>query len=234
MKKAKERLDAEATYQMTWRQRVENAWFYYKWHVIGSAFAIVLITLFVHDIVTNVSPDYQLAVMTPNYLSDEVTQKLEQALLPLVDDLNGDGKTLVTVVTYQMAVPGAQTASAPVVDPNMQMAATTRMAADAQMIESLLFITDYPAEYHQSTEMFLYNDGTEPAAGVAPDPDRLGVPLKDCPPLAEMLAGDGMERFQDYRLVRRAVAPTLLEKNKNDLARRVAAGDALFAKLTGK
>lgn len=188
--------------------------------------AVLLVGMFVYDIATRVNPDYQIGLLTPDYMGDETKTELEQLLASAADDRNGDGQTVVSVAVYNMTVEGqAQT------DPTAQMAAVTRLSADLQGTEVMLMLTNYPQEYHKNGEMFAYNDGTAPPEGQEPEDSRLGVPLEDCPFFDTFLAGERMEPMEGYRLVKRAVSPQRLAK-ETDLEESRAAYDALFDKLT--
>lgn len=225
MKKAKERLDAEAAYQMTWKQRLENFWFYYRWHVIGGAAALAMVALFVRDIVSQVHPDYQLGILTDQYVSDQQREAWEGFLNTQIDDRNGDGKVASAVVVYTMPKLGDTP-----LDPNMHMANMTRLSADLQSCETMVFLSDSPADYQEQFQLFLYNDGALPGEDVPVREADLGVAVSDCPPLAQIAADTQMT---NYRLLQRAVLPQTIDR-KPALSEQVAAGHALYNKLAGQ
>lgn len=224
MKKSKERLDAEASMTMTWQQKLGNFWFYYRWAVICSVLGVVLVATFAYDIMTQVDPDYQIALLTPDYISDGTRQQLEQTMSAYADDTNGDGKVVVTVMHYQTSI-GEHVAS----DPAVQMAAVTRLAADMQSVESVLYMTNYTEEYQDFYGVFAYNDGTVPVEGEEPELERMGVPISDCPAFEEFLAMERVEPFEGYKLLKRVVTPNQMEKA--DTANRVNAANTLFDQL---
>lgn len=228
MKKAKERLDAEAAHPMTRKQRWENFWFYYRWAVLGGLAATVLVITFVVDILSKVEPDYQLALLTDYYVSEESRQELETLLTGYADDCNGDGKTVVALSSYSIQPDGSESS-----DPMTHMATVTKLTADIQACESLLFLCSDPAAYQQLYGIFTYTDGSLPPEEGAVDADRLGVPLTELPAFAELVAADrpDSELLGQLQLCQRMVAPHQQERSK-DLAERLAQGQQLYQKLT--
>lgn len=227
MKKAKERLDAEATHPMTRKQRLENFWFYYKWILLGGACALVLAGTFVYDMVTKVVPDYQLALLTDQFVSEESRQELEALLTGYAEDSNGDGKTVLALSVYNIQTDGSE-----VGDPMTHMATVTKLSADMQSCESLLYLCSDPAAYQKLYEVFTYADGSLPPEGAA-EADRLGLPIAELPAFAELLATERPDSatLQQLQLCRRIVSQKQLERNK-ELPERVAANERLFEKLT--
>lgn len=225
MKKAKERLDAEAAHPMTRKQRLSNFWFYHRWHVLGGGAALILLGTFVYDMASQVQPDYQVALLSSSYIVEDRREALEQFLNTQIDDRNGDGKVAASVVVYQLPKTGESPS-----DPNTQMANMTRFSADLQSGETMLFLSDSAADYQSQFQCFLYNDGSMPVEGEAVQADQLGVPLVDCPPLAQIADELGLE---DFVLMQRVVWPETLER-KPELAEQQANGVALYNKLTSR
>lgn len=228
MKKAKERLDAEASIQMTPKQKLENFWFYYKWIVLGSLFAVVLAVTMIRDLASQVHPDYQVGLLTGNYISEERLAQLEQIIAEQADDRNGDGQTLVTVMVYQVANEG-ETIS----DPTVQMASVTRLSADIQSCESVLFMAQSPEAFHESYGgVFLYNDGSEPPMEQTPDAERMGVSLADCPAFAGLYEGDKHNDIDGLKLLKRITPVKRSEKEQIEINDKLVAAAQLFEKLT--
>ncbi|MEG1875815.1 MAG: hypothetical protein RR185_09650, partial [Angelakisella sp.] len=196
MKKAKERLDAEAAHPMTGKQKAANFWFYYRWWIFIGLFAAMMAGIMIYDVVTKVDPDYNVAILSPSYFSPETITELETTLQAQVEDRNGDGKIKVTVLHYQLGIGEDYP-----VDPNTQMAATTRYAGDMQMGDSIIFLSDHAVEYQKMNESFIYNDGTIPPEGGEPNVAELGVPMSDCAVFDEMLAKPRPEKLSEFRVL---------------------------------
>lgn len=210
----------EPPHRMTRKEKAENFWFYYKWHVLGAIFAIVILSSFVYEIATKVDPDYQIAIVTQKTLPDDVLTGLETQFATFADDYNGDGRVSVSVMLYTMAADGGDT-TAPA-DPYTQMAGATKLMADAQSADSMLYLTDDVEGFQTVHSLFAYNDGTFPAEGQTPDYTRMGVKWTDCPQLAQLDLGeavlfdgtaiDAQKFMKDFVLLKRVFDPTVSKK----------------------
>lgn len=226
MAKSKERLDAEKNHPMTGKEKVINFWFYYRWWVLGGGLALIMTFFLLRDVNSNVTPDYTLGLLTQRAVSEEVVAGMETAMLPYIDDRNGDGKTVVRLSQYNLTVGEEEPA-----DPMAQMAGMTRLSGDIQMGESMLFITDNIEQYQKQLELFCYNDGSNPPEGGGADYSRMGVPLYSCPAFVGVdLAAAGQGEFV---LVKRAIAPSQLERGKGQTEYH-ADSMKLFDSLTAK
>lgn len=210
MAKSRERLDAEAAHSMTTAQKLSNFWFYYKWWLLGGAFALLMAAMFFRDMRANVKPDYTIGVLTPQGVWEKKLKSLEADILPYIDDRNGDGKVTVYLAPYTITVDGNEPA-----DPMMQAASMTRLSGDIQMGESILILTNAVEEYQKALNIFCYNDGSLPAQEADIDYTKMGVP------------------FDEFLLVKRAVPPEQIARQK-DLAAYYADCSRLFDTLTNK
>lgn len=211
MAKSKERLDAEKNHPMTGKEKAANFWFYYRWWILGGGLVLIMAALMIRDVLSNVEPDYTLGLLTPNPISEDVVAGMEAALLPYIDDRNGDGKTVVRLSQYNIPAGDEEAA-----DPMAQMAGMTRLSGDIQMGESMLFITDNIEKYQNKLELFCYNDGSDPPLGGQPDYTKMGVPLSSCPALAgvDLGAASQNQNHDSFVLVKRTIAPSQLERGK--------------------
>ncbi|MEG1380929.1 MAG: hypothetical protein RSC73_01685 [Ruthenibacterium sp.] len=212
----------EEKHEMTPKQKRDNWWFYHKWPLIISLAAIVLVGWLGYDILTNVQPDYQVALMGEQMLPTGVVESLEANLPQFCDDRNGDGKVAVAVVEYTLQ-------DGENVDPNTRMANMTRLMADAQSGESMIFLTKKPELYAKEYGIFADNDGKTLPEGSAPT-ENFGILWKDCPQLTALQLGDitgfdgtklgtVQDFLSDYKLLRRAYTGTALEKKEKERLR---------------
>lgn len=224
--------------ELTPEKKRENFWFYYKWHVIGGAFALVLLSTLFWDVLTQVKPDYTIGILSAHGLPTGIGEVLADRLTPCFDDRNGDGKVVVSVMEYTVSS-GDDLGG---IDPNVQMANMTKLMADLDMGDSILFLTDDLEYFEEQYFLFAYNDGSAPVEGAQPDYDRMGVRWGDCPVLAELELGradefagvpgtDYQAFLQDFRLVHRLIVGTKLEDDKDAIAYHAASVEK-FEELT--
>lgn len=213
-----EDVQPDAPKELSPQEKRENFWFYHKWHVIAGACAFAMLFAIIWDVVTQVKPDYSIGLISSYGLPMGIGEALSEQLTPYFDDRNGDGKVVVSVAEYTVAYGDALDG----VDPNVQMANTTKLMGDLDMGESILFLTDDLEYFEEQFLLFAYNDGTIPEEGVQPDYSRMGVRWGDCPLLTALELGkaedfggvtgiDYQAFLQDFQLVRRFVVGTKLD-----------------------
>lgn len=172
---------------VTKKDKWKNFWFYHTKHVIVAICLCVLIGGGIYEIVTKIEPDYTIAFLTDNaYTPEECIQELEDAFALYAQDRNGDGRVVVSVTTYDLAL-GANSVYA---DPEMQTANMVKFAGDVQTQESVIFIMNDASEEYCKVE-----------AGVAFENFADGsykIPLKDLPIVQEMEYGVLLEDFNFY------------------------------------
>lgn len=212
----------EEKHEMTPKEKRANWWYYHKWTVIISLAAAAIVAWMGYDILTRVNPDYQVAIMSETMLPTGVMESLEANLPQFCDDRNGDGKVAVAVVEYTLSDKEAG-------DPNVRMANMTRLMADAQSGETMIFLTKTPETYQLNYGIFADNDGKTPPEGTVPT-ENFGILWKDCPalqglPLGDITGYDGskmttvQEFLSDYKVMRRAFANTSLAQKEKELPR---------------
>ena len=96
-------LAPRAEKQYTRKERWANWWDYnLKWVLlIGIAAAFVAYS-FIGQYFFTTKPDYNVAVVAPCYLPDDTVTALQEQLARYGEDLNGDGKTVVTLNVYTL------------------------------------------------------------------------------------------------------------------------------------
>lgn len=217
---------------MSRKEKWSNFWFYHKWHILITAVALVIVASFVHDLTSQVQPDYTIGVIASKPYSSGAFAPLEDALVPFGEDLNGDGQVVFRISEYDFSTE----------DPTTVMASSTRLMGDAQTGECLFYLVDDVPALEEKFGMFAYNDGTEPdyESGQPVDTEGMGVPWSSCPKLTALdlgnvtsALGDDLGPLQDllsgYSLVRR-IPPTPGKDEEVDAY--FAVGSALFEELT--
>ena len=79
------------------KSKWQNFWFYYKWWVVAAVCLLAIIGVGVWQAATRVEPDYPIALVTRDGVSEEGVMELETLLATYGQDLNGDGKVVVEV-----------------------------------------------------------------------------------------------------------------------------------------
>ncbi len=171
------------------KERWTNWWDYnLKWVIlIGIAAAFVGYS-FIGQYFFTTKADYNIAVVAPYYLPDDTVNALQTELAKYGEDLNGDGKVVVTLNTYTLdySSEDTQTESAAY----LTMAGTTKLATDVQGGLSSIFIVYDPAGFEDSTGTLRYLDGSLPVSGSDGDWWNMVYKWTDCPVLTSLDLGD--------------------------------------------
>lgn len=131
----RERYINEQTRPKTFRKKWENYWYHYKGVTIAGAAAVVLLAFFINDTLFAVKPDLTVYLGCEYNVSYEVTDILETRLAEYIEDYNGDGNTVVSVVAVAMST--SENA-----DPNTVMAAQTKLIGAFSTYDTMLFLFD--------------------------------------------------------------------------------------------
>ena len=156
-------LAPRAEKQYTRKERWANWWDYnLKWVLlIGIAAAFVAYS-FIGQYFFTTKPDYNVAMVAPYYLPDDTVTALQEQLARYGEDLNGDGKTVVTLNVYTLDYSAGDTQTES--DAYLTMAGTTKLATDVAGGLSSVFLLYDPAGFQESTGSLRYLDGTLPEA----------------------------------------------------------------------
>lgn len=125
---------------MTLREKWKHIWLYYKWYILGGMVLVLLLANHIAEVASRVDPDYQVAIVTGDYVTESTRQHLAELLEDLWPDADGDGQVKINVNFYQY---DAQTAQA--TDTAAFMAAAVQLAGDFKMQMSVCFLSDDPA-----------------------------------------------------------------------------------------
>lgn len=124
--------------ELTPKQKRQNFWHYNGVKILSFVIIIGIIGAYVYSVVKRVKPDYTVALITQTNYSDEIVAQIGAEFEKHGEDRNGDGKVSVYINTYQYLLgQGADT-----MDTDAVMMGITRVIADCEACESLIFITD--------------------------------------------------------------------------------------------
>lgn len=209
---------------MTWKQKRENFWFYYKWHILGGILGIILLGIFVHDMMSREIPDVEIAIVTKEVFPDSFIQSLTQQLQenPEIEDSNQDGKVLVQINQYNIATDQ----QAPT-DYSAQVAGSVKLSADIQAGLSTVFITDNLEGLERITGIFSEQEGAtfvkwQDAQGLRELDLVVQDPLLDKPI-------DFAPTMEHFVVARRGY----WEDEKESVMENAYVGDKLYEILTG-
>lgn len=107
-------------------------WDYYKWHTLGSAFALVLIVTSAVQCATKTKYDMTLTYAGNSSFSDEFSENISSNLGEVIDDIDDNGQKNVF---FQPLTFGQENA-----DPQYEMAMQTKLSLEFSAGETYLFI----------------------------------------------------------------------------------------------
>ncbi len=210
---------------MTPKQKRENFWFYYKWHVLGGVLVVAILGFFIHDMASKRLPDLEISIVTSKMMPTSVLTAISEQLETngAVSDINGDGSIVVQVNQYNISTDESDQT----VDYSAQMAGTVKLSADIQEGISPIFITDNLEGLSRLTGAFLPEEG------------MVAVPWQEAQGLSglDLVIEDDLlntlidlnEMMKDFEVVRRGYMGT----EKESTLQTAKEGDKLFEKLTG-
>ena len=150
--------------QYTRKERWANWWDYnLKWVIIIGIIVVFFGYNFIGQYFFTTKADYNVAVVAPYYLPEDTVNALQTRLAPFGEDLNGDGKVVVTLNVYTLDYSDEDT------DAYLDMAGTTKLSTDIQGALSSIFILYDPAGFQQTTGTLRYLDGSLPQSDADSD-----------------------------------------------------------------
>ncbi|MEG1426909.1 MAG: hypothetical protein RSC76_04395 [Oscillospiraceae bacterium] len=132
--------------------KFKNWWYYNKKPLFIGILVVGALVSMVLSVVFKVKPDYTIAIMSEAYLDDSGISIVENHLADYGEDLNGDGKVIVTLVNYAVAVNSGDSGY----DVSAQQAATVKFAADMSTGESMLWLHDLVGYHCMSDQEDLF------------------------------------------------------------------------------
>ncbi len=150
-----EEVKVEEPKPLTFKEKITNYWYYYKWHTLIIGFIAIVLSYGLAQCVTKENPDYIVMTVFDKFMPSEVTLEIEAYLEQYAEDLNGDGKTVVHVYDASKGT-----------DSDMQMAHSTRLMAEMQKGDVMLFFVDDTCferlndmNMFEKNELFVHKDG---------------------------------------------------------------------------
>ena len=138
--------------------KIKN-WLYYnwKWITVIAAVLAAVVSLIMWSL-GETKPDYTVAYVGRNGLTEETEITLVAALQVLGEDVNGDGEVTIQLQNY-VAVDNALDADTA----EYNAAVSVRLLADLTDGDSTFFVTDDPEGLQMTYQILAMPDGTQPA-----------------------------------------------------------------------
>ncbi len=241
-----ESLKPRETVELTQEEKRKNWWYYHRGHVIMVAMLAAVIFSILFSVFTKVNPDYTVGVVCSYDVPDHSLRELERCLTQYADDRNGDGKVVVSAVSFIFGNPNPSSYE----QLQMQQASMTRFMVDFADNASMIFFHEEQAFDSMGEEMsglFLYNDGTPQPEG-ALDFENVMRPWGDFRGLDQFVPVSENEEevpssaydtfFRLLRVSVRSAEGSSIEKDEKDMAyyqdclalyQRLLTGEALSA-----
>ncbi len=207
---------------VTGKDKRQNWWYYHKIHLLVAVLVVALVGSFVYSMVTKVTPDYTIALLTSYTMPETGLNQLEDYIATYADDRNGDGQVSINLTNYVYAT-GSDA------DYAQKEAAIVRFMADASSNEVMIYLHDeeaFDALESNFEGFFQYTDGT-PMADDATDYENAMTPWEDIAAFAnfepvteegEMYTADILsELYGRLRVSCRVAEGSSIEKNEKDM-----------------
>ena len=107
---------------LPFKAKMAHIWTYYKWWILGTVAAVLLIGGTIYEVLTRPSYDLEIGYYSEKYVSDETIQAMESYFSQYVEDIDGDGQKTVKIYSVSSSMAG-ESAEA-------QMAIQTKLMAE--------------------------------------------------------------------------------------------------------
>ena len=140
----------EMVKNLSFRDKVEHFFEYYKLHTIVAVIAVIMIATTVYQVSTRIDYDFEVGYYGASGFTDEHAQKLAEYLSGVVEDVNGDGE-----VNVRVTVVGSAYATQ---DFQMQVAMNQKFMAElsTDTYDAYLFDNVYYSQYGPATDIGLF------------------------------------------------------------------------------
>ena len=162
---------------MTEKEKRRNWWYYHRMPLLITAVVLVFVGSFVHELVSKVDPDFQIAYSGEYELPGDLEAQIEARLSELVEDVNGDGKTVVEVVSY-VFIP----------DDVNSYAVEVSLMGDLAVGTSEFFLVEDPEAFQEKYGLLAMEDGVVYDYEMSAEP-TIRYAWEDLPVLCDLETG---------------------------------------------
>ncbi len=178
--------------QYTWRQRLEN-WFYYNklWVLVGLVLLWIIGSMLWNVLgIGQTAPDYIISYVGRLKLPQDCVDALEGALAQFGEDLNGNGEVVIKLNQHVV------TDNSYADNVTYSYGAEITVLADITEGESHFFLLEDPVDFQLSFQVLANLDGSIPADGDFEALDKV-FRWADCPELASLKLGTYEDSYLD-------------------------------------
>lgn len=160
----KDRIRRHIKKDLTPCQRLQN-WWHYHWLYVVCALGALGVGLYLASNLASAPPaDYCVAYVGDRYLDGDTQRAVEAAFLPLAEDVNGDGRTVVDL--HQLALPMASILERGT-SGQQEYADLLSLDADLNAGQSVIFLLEDPAAFQAYSGALLTPEGESPSEGTS-------------------------------------------------------------------
>jgi len=128
---------------MTFFEKVDYYWYYYKWHALVVLCLIIALTATIVSCVNRVEPDLRILLVSDVAIDEEDKQAFIKKYSQHIEDANDDGKKIMTMSLIQFSNFTSST-----MNPELEAASEVKLRAELMTGEAQLIIfKDNVAEY---------------------------------------------------------------------------------------
>ncbi len=141
----------------TAKEKRANWWFYHKGPLLVTLLLAAALVSIVYSVVSQVEPDYTIALITSYNMPDEARAQMEAHMARYGQDRNGDGKVVVQLNNYVFVSDMKTTTDFQAIQANM-----TRFAGDTALNECMIYFHDeagFDSVRENFPGFFQYNNG---------------------------------------------------------------------------
>lgn len=193
------------------KEKWDNFWFQYKWHVIAITAVTVILAILITQCATRTKYDLEVVYFTYTAALDEQTNKIADYLEQYAEDLNGDGEIHIQIVNTSFTKSSGDT--------QYQYTMMTKLQAMIAGDENaILYITD--------SESYKYLDEISKDGGLFED-----VPYKFGEDFYNATESEQLGKLPEgLQISCRRITETTME-NKKDAAKAYESAKKLLEKL---
>lgn len=176
--------------ELTREEKWKNWWYYHKIHVVVGILCVIFMVNIGYDMWHNATnkPDYKIAYVGTSTLPDDTVEALETAFATLGEDLNGNGKVQVELLSYQLY--DEENSGKPSMDENSAERgynASMLLLMNIETVESMIFLLEDPAAFAANYPVLVSVDGVKEEE--SEEPLQMYYRWADCPVLAGLELG---------------------------------------------
>jgi len=143
---------------MTFLQKVDYYWYYYKWHTLVILCLLVAMIATIVSCVNRIEPDLRVLLVSDVAISEDDKQNFIKTYTPHIEDINDDGKKNISVSLIQFS-----NFSSPTMNPELESASEVKLRAELMTGEAQLIVfkdnvTDYLANFGAFADLSKYEN----------------------------------------------------------------------------